>query len=389
MIKLFFINLKIFAKRNKSGIIFFVLFVLGLIILVFLHVEIIYYFYPDILIHNLNELFEKDVYLTLSNNFTLLKGYIFSDPDFINKSALLSSSYGFVQYKKYIRHIKILRAGVNHKKRIINIFRHPLNKFHKYIKKKPLFVRFLYYTEKRNIDTRADLFKDLLKMSNFLQKLKLYFWEYTEVSNADLRKRRFYRRIYTLRTALHSFPAKRVPRHLFLLYYNKFNQHKLGFPTSKFVYREWNKIPNYNVYDIYKKFSKQIFINFFTDTIEPYRFYNVYQQKRKGPGRVFVDFLYDKETPSKNYYDAIYEGFYTEVSYPLAWWKDYKGFGKHKRFFENQAQQNRKYRFRFSAFYNEKFLFSPKHNVSRRNRIMIENILWKLNDVDFNAKTFN
>ena len=363
-----------FIKKFCKTVLFFFLFLVFLIFIFFFffQFEIILYFFPDVLIDNLNELWKTDIFLTFSNSFNLLKGYIFVDSDFYYKTAMLSSSYGLIQYRKYKRNLRILRTNRIRKKRKKLIYMVPLNnKVKKYAK--PLFIRYLYHLSNRNVYYRLLLLSDLLEMSSFTQKLWLFYWEFTERSNINVQKRKMYQRLVALRTTLHSFPI--------------YDRTRIIFKTMYYLDQDgirYNTLKNYNFYNIYKKFAKYIYNGFFTDTIEPYRSYNLYLLKKKDVGVIpkaylFNYWIYDDGFRYRTHhkYKETYELYSNRVAQYQDYF-DYLGFGKKiPSYYSHNRFHRRRYRFRFSRFYTEKFLLKNSANNFRKVQILNTDPHWK------------
>lgn len=377
MILIFIKNLKLILKVFSVWLWLFVFFILIIFFFIFFQVEIVFYFFPDLILLNLNELFENDINLSFSNKFNQLKGYVFVDPHFSHKSSLLSSSFGIVKYKKYTRHLQIIRTTYLKKARKKFAERIPLNhesKRYKY--KRPLFMRYLYHLNSRTIFIQLSLARDLFNLSSFYQKLWLIFWEFSELSNINIQKRKFYSKMVSVRNSIHSFPIR---------FRRIMNVKVLMNP----LYQHLNNIKNYNILNVYKKFSKQIYINFFLSNIEPFRFYNIYKIKRKGPATVRSEFFYTEAGDKDDYFKRMRDDFFS-TDLP----RDYerfepKGFGKKKKFFIQQINNNRRYRFRFSKFYNEKYILSSKSNVSRKLKIIIEDSFWRFHEVNENNYSYS
>lgn len=371
MILLLIKNLKIMLLKISVWLVSFLLIVVVFFFFSFFQVEIILYFYPDILLLNLNELFLNDLNLTLSNKFAALKGYIFVDPDYFHKNSLLVGSYGVIKYKKYSRHLKILKAVARkmRKRSVDRMYipedlpfiqtKEPKSRFYSRKYRKSKFIRYLLTLDERAARFNWLLFKELLSMSTFSQKLWFIFWEFKELDNIEVRKRKFYQRMNTIRKMLHSYPSEVVnvvTKYTTFLHYSN-PQILRQFYTPDYKSSFYNRIGvNYNYYAIYKKFSKQIYYNFFSDAMPPYRFYEIYLKKRQGSGVVWRDFFYSRfKKKSPTYYDVNRNSYETEYGKEVG----ARGFNKNKKFFPMKEKETPRYRFRFHNFYNEKYLVSP------------------------------
>jgi hypothetical protein len=376
-LKLIFEKLEITYKFIVYFFIFLVIIISFFLIIIF-QVEIIMYFFPDIYILNLNELFKEEVYLTMSNNFGLLSGYLVVDSNSYIKALMLSSSYSIVKYKRYVRKIRILRT-----EKLATL---PLNNL-KYVK--PLHLRLVNSLNDQNLFVNRWLFLNLLTISNFFQKMKLLFWEFYEPHNYNIRKRKFLRYIYMLRNAIHTYPN---------LYY-KFRTLSGGGWWFKDQERfNYTIVKNYNHYNVYKKFAFYIYENFFKDRIEPYRFHNFLKSVEIYPLIRFGNYIYYKWPGYRenyvrvNSYEHVYKYryynfFFCPRRYTVEVDKDtnkvYKTLLTPIRLYEQKGFHNNRSYFplflekshagtyfdpHFSPFYNEKFLFS---NPTRKRRYMI------------------
>jgi len=397
MLKLLFNNLKIIINLFFLKLIFVICICCIFLLLFLFQFEIILYFFPDIIILNLNDLFSNEIIFTTNNKFNLLKGYIFVDGNYFHKSSLISISYSVIKYKKYKRRLHFMRSANLSKKRkqgfkeqlIIDHIKNknPFNRlFRRYAK--PLFIRYLSNSENRNLYARIILLKDLFNISTFYQKLLLLFWEFSELSSVVLKKRKFYRRIVLLRNVIHSYPNYKI---------RKIDARKNYRPRADILlFRKWNILKNYNNYNVYKKFSNVIYYNFFINNIEPYRFYKIYKEKRKGPGLVLSEYLYEKvDCLHVVTYKEVMFGwgtFYTEMGRPLPFWREPQGFEKHKLRFAPEDIKNaqpHRYRFRSTVFYNEKYLLNADYDASLRFKIFLKELSWRFNQIDFTSKTLN
>lgn len=356
---------------------------LAIFLIILFQTEIIFYFYPDVYVLNLNELFKSGVYLTLENGFGLTHGYLIADSNTYFKALLLSSSYGIVKYKRFVRKIRPMKTE--------GIVRSPLNA--KVWKgKKPPFLVLVNSLHRHNWVMNYWLLFNLLRNSSFFQGVKLLFWEFYEKYNYNIRKRKFLRYIYVLRNVIHTFPG---------LFVNKKSKRfrRMYFPWQLREYNRYNVVKNYSYYNVYKKFSYYIYNNFFVDRIEPYRFHN-YLKRRKGyPWVKFGSYVYYKwpgykeNTARNNSYEHVYKyRYYNFFTAPRRWWPrrvvltylrtyDPKGFHYNRWFFpwgennERPDRRKRDFESHFSSFYTEKFLFNTSTASRRKIRVFLRDLL--------------
>lgn len=163
---------------NLNRIYYFFFFVCSFIILfIFIcylyQFEIILLFYPDIVIEQLNNHFERHVFLEEPVNYLIFDGYIVFKPNSIPKE-IIFSLYSIYKYKKYIQKLQYMHHYYNY---IMSFLNHPIHNdivdLYKKINDAKLSVYWHYYPKFTRTNATGRIYD---QMEYWYRKRTKKFW---------------------------------------------------------------------------------------------------------------------------------------------------------------------------------------------------------------------